>query len=66
MKAVTPGGKQIELIVDSKSALYRFQFKTGGELPPELSGLFTEEKYARHALNRYLDTRATTKSRKAV
>lgn len=66
MKAVTPGGKEIELIVDNKSALYRFQFRSGGELPQELSGLFTEEKYARQALNRYLDTRATAKSRKAV
>lgn len=51
---VTEGGKKIQLVVDSKSALYRFQFVPGGELPQELSGLFTQEKYAIMALNRYL------------
>ena len=67
---ITAGGKKLELVVDSKSALYRFQFVPGGELPQELSGLFTQERYATAALNSYLDRikekNATSKVRKAV
>lgn len=68
-KMTTHGGKEVELRVDTRSSLYKFQFTSGGELPVELQGLFTEEKYAKQALTRYLDRtqdRATAKSRKAV
>lgn len=66
----TPGGKKVELITDSKSALYRFQFNPGGELPQELTGLFTQERYAVAALNRYIarmeEKNGPAKIRKAV
>lgn len=67
---ITAGGKKLELVVDSKSALYRFQFNPGGELPLELTGLFTNERYATAALNKYVarmeEKNGPSKVRKAV
>lgn len=66
----TPKGKLLELVVDSKSALYRFQFNPGGELPQELTGLFTQERTALAALNKYVarmeEKNGPSKIRKAV
>lgn len=52
---VTEAGKKIQLIVDKISSQLRFQFSPGGELPQELSGTFTQDKYAFAALNRYIE-----------
>jgi hypothetical protein len=49
------GGKKIQLIVDAKTAAYRFQFYPGGELPLELLGLFTQERFADSAVQQYLE-----------
>jgi hypothetical protein len=55
MKAdLTAGGKKLELVVDKKTAQLRFQFSPGGELPQELQGTFTCERYAQQAKDKYL------------
>lgn len=54
MKSIhTTAGKKLDLVIDQKTSLYKFQFAPGGELPEELTGVFTAERYAIQALNRY-------------
>jgi hypothetical protein len=56
MKSIkTEGGKSLELVVDKRTAQYRFQFNPGGELPQELQGTFTSEQFAERARYRYLN-----------
>jgi hypothetical protein len=57
----TPNGKNIEIQRDKSTAQYKIQFTTGGELPLELSGIFTNETYAQTAVNQYLDKQETKK-----
>lgn len=57
----TEAGKEIDIVVDNKTAHYKIQFKTGGELPQELTGLFTSTYKAIEAINRYLGNRKKTK-----
>lgn len=49
------GGKKIQLVVDKGTSLYKLQFNPGGELPQELSGFYTQEKFAEAAVSKYLD-----------
>ena len=51
----TPGGKVIQLQIKENSSLIKVSVTTGGELPEELSGLFTSEKEAEKAILQYLD-----------
>jgi len=52
---ILDSGKKLQLVVEPKSALKKWQFVPGGELPKELLGFFTQDKYALEALSRYLE-----------
>jgi hypothetical protein len=54
---ITTNGKEIDIVVAPNSQHYKVQFKTGGELPVELSGLFTSYKNALIAVAVYLNKR---------
>jgi hypothetical protein len=60
----TPGGKTIQLKYKEGSALIKVEFATGGELPADLSGLFTDEAAANTAVLKYLDRTSKKKSEK--
>ena len=51
----TPNGKIIELFIDPKTAHIKIKFIPGGELPAELTGLYTSEKAAEKDILFYLD-----------
>lgn len=55
----THNGKEIQLVRNGNHI--KMQFGSGGELPQDLSGLFTNETAAEIAIIKYLDN---TKSRK--
>jgi hypothetical protein len=57
----TPNGKEIEIFRDKQSAQYKIQFTSGGELPEELTGIFTNELFAETAINKYLEKQETKK-----
>ena len=50
----TKGGKEINVVRDQRSPHLKIQFATGGELPQELSGIFTSEPFAENAIKEYL------------
>ena len=50
----TKAGKEIKLVVDPKTAHYKLYFGSGGELPENLTGLYTSEKAAEEDINKYL------------
>jgi hypothetical protein len=51
--AVTPGGKEI-LIYQIPTGYWAIKFRPGGQLPAELSGKYTQHKYAAQAVKQYL------------
>lgn len=51
----TAGGKTIILEVAQNTVLYKLRFAEGGELPEELSGLYTNDIQAEKAVVLYLD-----------
>lgn len=55
------GGKEIHLFICPKTAHIRIKFVPGGELPEELSGVYTSEEFATKDITKYLDK---TKERK--
>ena len=57
----TPNGKEIQIFRDKVSAQYKLQFSSGGELPEELTGIFTNELFAETAINKYLEKQETKK-----
>ena len=57
----TPNGKEIQIFRDKASAQYKIQFSSGGELPEELTGIFTNELFAETAINKYLEKQETKK-----
>ena len=57
----TPNGKEIQIQRDPKSAQYFIQFGSGGELPEELDGIFTNQLFAETAINKYLEKQETKK-----
>jgi hypothetical protein len=57
----TPNGKEIQIFRDRVSAQYKIQFSSGGELPEELTGIFTNELFAETAINKYLEKQETKK-----
>lgn len=59
----TPNGKEIQIFRDSVSAQYKIQFGSGGELPEELTGIFTNELFAETAINKYLEKQETKKAK---
>lgn len=52
---ITAGGKTVDTFVDKKSGLFRVKFVPGGELPVELSGLYTSNKTADIAIKNYIE-----------
>jgi hypothetical protein len=59
----TPNGKEIQIQRDPKSAQYFIQFGSGGELPEELDGIFTNQLFAETAINKYLEKQETKKTK---
>lgn len=53
-KFETPKGKEIQIVVVPKTSHLKIQFASGGELPEELTGLFTSPKQAEKVINTYL------------
>ena len=51
---VTAGGKEIEIFTDPATAHVKVKFKDGGQLPAELSGLFTSKAVAEVAVRSYV------------
>jgi len=62
----THAGKEIQLVRCPKTAHIKIQFGSGGELPQDLSGLFTDERSAELAVNKYLDNTKPRKAKEAV
>jgi len=50
----TPAGKRIQLKICPTTAHIKVEFSTGGELPMELSGLYTTEREAEISILKYL------------
>ena len=51
---VTPKGADIEVVFDKRFGLYMVNFPSGGKVPKELSGKWTEESRLRVAIESYL------------
>lgn len=58
-KHVTPNGKEIEIKRDSRG-LFVIAFTSGGELPEELQGSFTDTAKANRAISVYLSKKIAT------
>lgn len=54
-KFETPKGKEVSTFVCPKTSLYRIKFVPGGELPAQLSGLYTSETLADQAIQEYIE-----------
>jgi len=50
----TPNGKDIEIFIPDGTGHYKVQFKSGGQLPAELTGSFTSVAIAKVAVDSYL------------
>jgi len=50
----TPAGKKIQLKICPRTAHIKIEFASGGELPEELSGLYTSEREAEISITKYL------------
>ena len=50
----TKGGKELKYVRDPQSTLYSIEFSSGGKLPQELVGVFTNETFAKRAIETYL------------
>jgi hypothetical protein len=61
----TAGGKELQIITDPQTAHIKVQFKEGGQLPEELSGLFTSKAIAEIAIQSYLLNNTETKKTKS-
>lgn len=60
----TANGKEIEIFTDPATAHVKVKFKDGGQLPEELSGLFTSRAIAEVAVTSYLLRTHEEKSKK--
>lgn len=54
---ITPNGKQVGIYHVKNTALYKTAFQSGGELPPELNGMFTDTHRAYEAARKYVERR---------
>jgi hypothetical protein len=50
----TAGGKEIEVYHDPATAHVKIKFKEGGQLPAELTGVFTSKAVAEVAVRSYI------------
>jgi len=64
MKFETPNGKEIEIYRCPTSAQFRVKFTSGGELPEQLSGLYTDSLIAQTDVLRYIEEKETKKKLK--
>jgi hypothetical protein len=64
LKFETPNGKEIEIYRCPTSAQYRVKFTSGGELPVELSGLYTDSIIAQTDVLRYIEEKESKKKTK--
>ena len=62
-KYTTPNGKEIESYRCPQSAQWKIKFTSGGELPEELTGIYTTDKFAEIAINKYLEKQETKKTK---
>ncbi len=53
----TEGGKEVKAVHDDIGTLWHVHFIPGGQVPKELSGGYTSEPEARHAIKQYLAKR---------
>ena len=51
----TIGGKKIDLFIDPRTTHIKARFNPGGELPIELTGIWTSEKEAEKTIITYLE-----------
>jgi len=51
---MTPNGKEIKIVNAPGTGHYQIQFTQGGELPQELTGLYTSSAVAQVAVRNYL------------
>lgn len=61
LKFETPNGKEIEIYRCPVSAQYRIKFTSGGELPEQLSGLYTDSIIAQTDVLRYIEEKESKK-----
>ena len=54
---ITPNGKQLGIYHVKNTALYKVAFQSGGELPKELEGMWTDTSRAHDAAQKYLKKR---------
>jgi len=52
---VTPNGKEVVVVNKPGTGHYKVQFTSGGELPEELSGLYTTTHAANIAIVSYIE-----------
>lgn len=52
---VTVNGKEIRVAIDPKTAHYKLEFTSGGELPADLSGLYTSAAVATLDAIKYIE-----------
>lgn len=60
----TPNGKELKIYHVKNTALYKVAFTSGGELPEELSGMYTSPKFAQDAIEAYLAVKNTKAEQK--
>lgn len=63
-KLITPGGKQLGIYHVKNTSLYKATFQSGGEVPKELSGMYTDTNRAYEAAKKYVSRRWDEDSRK--
>jgi hypothetical protein len=51
---ITPNGKTVSSYIDPQTVTFRIKFNQGGELPAELSGMFTSKVFADRAILAYI------------
>lgn len=57
----TPEGKKIEVFPVEGTSLWAIRFKSGGQLPEELSGKWVKRKDAVKEMSKYLNKRSKKK-----
>lgn len=62
---ITPNGKGVSTFICPTTAHVRIKFDQGGELPAELSGIFTSVRFADQAIISYLEKQTKEEKPKA-
>ena len=61
----TQNGKEINIVRDKQTPHLKIQFASGGQLPEELSGIYTSESFAEEAVQGYISRQESiSKSKK--